>query len=383
MSEQAGQHAIDVVIPVYRSLAATQRCIESVLSSRISSEVNVLVVDDASPEPELSAWCDRLSSEGKITLLRNEQNLGFVASVNRAMQQNTDRDVVLLNSDTQVSEGWLKRMQDAAASDPHIATVTPFSNNATICSYPLFCQSSGLPQGVSLAELDKLFAQANAGVYPDLPTGVGFCLYIRRVALDELGYFDEEAFGRGYGEETDFCMKASRAGWQNRLCADLFVYHEGAVSFGQDRDERIVHAEQIMQERYPEYRQQVSLFIDQDPLRTLRDKVDHLRLTLPDQARRILEEQQLHREWLLSGVAREKGQIKQDLQQTRDALSHTEQLLREAREAFAETDKALADAQRVVRDYEQELAALKQRWFVRIGRLFDIKLWISKFSGKL
>ncbi|WP_409524929.1 glycosyltransferase family 2 protein [Nitrincola sp. MINF-07-Sa-05] len=383
MSEQTKQRPLDVIIPVYRNLEVTQRCIESVFASGLGADVNLLVVDDASPEPELSAWCDLLASQGKITLLRNEQNQGFVVSVNRAMQQNPEHDVVLLNSDTQVSGDWLQRLQAAAASHPRIATVTPFSNNATICSYPLFCQSSGLPQGMPLTDLDQLFAQANAGHYPELPTGVGFCLYIRRDALDELGYFDEEAFGRGYGEETDFCMRASRAGWQNRLCGDLFVYHEGAVSFGQDRDERIVQAEQIMQARYPEYGQQVSMFVDQDPLRTLRDKVDLLRLSLPEQAIGVVNDQYQHREWLLAGFTRAKAQLNQDLQQTCDALSHTQQLLSESRDAFAETDKALADAQKIVRDYEQTLTELNQRWFVRVGRLFDIKLWISKFSGKL
>ena len=57
-------------------------------------------------------------------------------------------------------------------------------------------------------------------------------MYIRRAALADIGLFDAEAFGRGYGEENDFCLRASARGWRHLLACDTFVYHEGAVSFG-------------------------------------------------------------------------------------------------------------------------------------------------------
>ena len=57
-------------------------------------------------------------------------------------------------------------------------------------------------------------------------------MYIRRAALADVGAFDAEAFGRGYGEENDFCLRAGARGWRHLLACDTFVYHEGSVSFG-------------------------------------------------------------------------------------------------------------------------------------------------------
>jgi GT2 family glycosyltransferase len=143
--------------------------------------------------------------------------------------------VVLLNSDTEVANGWLDRLQHAACSAPDVGTVTPFSNNATICTYPYEGWTGDVPGSLGLAGLDTLFATVNRGRTANLPTAVGFCMYIRRACLTQTGYFDEERFGRGYGEENDFCMRAAAAGWRNILAADVFVYHKGSVSFGEER----------------------------------------------------------------------------------------------------------------------------------------------------
>lgn len=127
---------IDVIIPVYKGLAQTRRCIESVLANARVSAFEIVAVDDASPDPDIARYLDELSAARRITLARNEQNLGFVQSVNRGMALHPDRDVVLLNSDTEVANDWLDRLQRAVYAYPDVGTVTPFSNNATICSYP-------------------------------------------------------------------------------------------------------------------------------------------------------------------------------------------------------------------------------------------------------
>jgi len=136
---------IDVVIPVYKGNRETRRCVDSVLSSIPHERVEVVVVDDASPEPEIVGYLDELARGRRITLLRNETNVGFVGSVNRAMALHRDRDVVLLNSDTEVANDWLDRLRRCAGADPDVGTVTPFSNNATICSYPFEGWAAGVP----------------------------------------------------------------------------------------------------------------------------------------------------------------------------------------------------------------------------------------------
>lgn len=258
-----GDVQVDIVIPVYRGLATTRRCIESVLEDLDRPPGRIVVIDDESPEPALSAWLDKLAAAGRIALLRNERNRGFVASVNRGMREAGAHDVVLLNSDTEVPSGWLSRLAAAAHRDPAIATASPFSNNATICSYPSLL-GGPLAFGRTLAELDDACRTANPGRSVDVPTTVGFCMYIKRVVLDAIGLFDEETFGRGYGEENDFCMRAAVAGWRHILACDVFVYHAGAVSFADESNERSSRAQDILLARYPAYGHLVARHVRQD-----------------------------------------------------------------------------------------------------------------------
>ena len=270
---------VDVIVPVYKGLFDTQRCITSALQSVNQTPMRVVIINDCSPDPEVTRWLrDIAQQDTRITLLENEVNLGFVGTVNRGMSFGPSHDVVLLNSDTEVANDWLDRMRQAAYCDEHVGTVTPFSNNATICSYPKFCEENALPEGYDTARLDHLFAQANAGEVVDIPTGVGFCMYIRRDCLDQVGLFDVANFGKGYGEENDFCRRAAAAGWRNLHALDTFVLHAGGVSFGSEKNDRVMAAMQTLARLYPDYEPMVHAFIAQDPAAEARHKVDIARV---------------------------------------------------------------------------------------------------------
>ncbi len=228
---------VDVIIPVYRGFRETKRCLESVLSDADRPPGIIRVIDDCSPEQDLSEWLSMLSAAGLIELSRNTENVGFVATVNRGIVEANRHDVVLLNSDTEVPSGWLRRLTSHAYTGQKIASVTPFSNNATICSYPTAI-GGPLPNGYSLGDVDNACRVANGLRTVKIPTAVGFCMYIRRDCLDDIGLFDADRFGRGYGEENDFCMRASANGWHHLLACDTFVYHAGEVSFGKDSPDR-------------------------------------------------------------------------------------------------------------------------------------------------
>lgn len=163
--------AVDIVIPVYRGLDQTRRCIESLRRDPDRPPGRIIVIDDCSPEPKLSAWLDRQAGRGTITLLRNPRNLGFVASVNQGIRAAGERDIVLLNSDTEVPHGWLQRLAAQAYAAPRIGSVSPFSNNATICSYPSV-DGAPLAFGLPLADLDSACRKANAGRFIVVPTTV-------------------------------------------------------------------------------------------------------------------------------------------------------------------------------------------------------------------
>ena len=277
------EQPVDLIVPVYRGLPDTRRCLESALASACRTPWRLIVINDASPEPELTEWLrDLAAREPRITLLENEENLGFVATVNRGMALSAENDVLLLNSDTEVAGNWLDRLRAAAYSDQRIASVTPFSNNATICSYPGFCQDNDLPHGYDTAGLDALFARANAGQVIDVPTGVGFCMYIRRAALQAVGLFDVENFGKGYGEENDFCIRAENAGWRNLHALDTFVRHFGGVSFGAAKSPREQAAMQTLRRLHPRYEAAVHRFVQADPARAARLAVDVARTLAPN-----------------------------------------------------------------------------------------------------
>lgn len=270
--------AIAVVIPVYRDRKLTWRCLDSVLSSPCSAPFRIIVIDDASPEADLSKDLDEMARRGWISLHRNEYNLGFVASVNHGIKLAGSLDVVLLNADTEVYPGWLDRLVEAAWRNTKTASVTPLSNNATIASYPRFLLDNPYPLETDYATLDQLAAKINAGIEVEAPTGVGFCMYLRRDAIDQVGLFDEKAFNRGYGEENDWCQRAVALGLRNIIAPNIFVRHFGGASFQEQTARLIAHAMKKIDELHPKYHQSVQAFIQQDPLFASRERLDWARL---------------------------------------------------------------------------------------------------------
>lgn len=271
--------AVSIVIPVYKGFGDTRTCLEAVLRSRSEAVLHIVVVNDASPEPAITDYLRQVAMrDPRVELIENASNLGFVASANLGVQRHGDDDVVLLNSDTEVAGDWIDRLRDAAYRERSIATVTPFTNAATICSYPRFCVEGEMPLDMSTAALDRYFAAENAGQAVDVPTGVGFCMFVRRDCLDEIGLFDAERFGRGYGEENDFCMRARASGWRHVLALDTFVRHGGGVSFGAEKQARVDEAQRLLAKLHPDYAPAVARHIEEDPARTARLKVDLARI---------------------------------------------------------------------------------------------------------
>lgn len=268
---QAVPENVDIVVPVAGAPDAFSRCLDSLVAhTRLERHRLVAVLDGPQP-PETGERIHRLRNNGAV-ILENPERRGFVAAVNRGMSV-SGHDVILLNSDTQVTARWVEKLQAAAYSAPEIATVTPFSNSATICSLPRFLESNALPAGWDVDRFGRLVEERSQRVYPRLPTGVGVCLYIKRKALDEIGLFDEKSFGEGYGEESDFCMRALKAGYAHVLDDATFIFHEGHRSFGSRRRGRVKAAHGTMRRLHPEYLATIAKFIREDPLRPLRERI--------------------------------------------------------------------------------------------------------------
>jgi len=272
--EPAGDERVDVVIPVHGDREATLDCIASVRRARQRTPIEIVVIDDASPDARLARELDDLAETGEITLLRNEFNLGFPATANRGLALHPERDVILLNSDTRVNGDWVDRLRGAAHSDWNVATATPFSNNAEICSYPRLCEVGPYPGVSDQARIDGALARVNAGRTLTIPTAVGFCMYVRRDALRLVGPFDALRFERGYGEENDLCMRLRARGLRNVLAADVYVAHAGGASFGDEKQALVERGLQRLAELYPDYQSEVTRFIADDPMKALRARAE-------------------------------------------------------------------------------------------------------------
>lgn len=269
MNAPSPHYVIDVVVPVYNAPDDARLCVASVLAT-LRPDVRAVLIDDASPHPGVAAFFAEMEQRAhpQVVLLRNDVNLGFTGTANRGMGLSR-ADVILLNSDTIVTAGWLDALMHCAATDARIGTITPFSNNAEICSFPDFCIANAWPADGDANRVAAAMAAAAVPSYPDLPTGVGFCMFVRRALLDAIGDFDL-AFGLGYGEENDFCLRAAAAGWRNVLADNAFVVHTGGRSFEGQKAWLGPRNMALLLERHPHYLDMVHAYIAADPLRPLR-----------------------------------------------------------------------------------------------------------------
>jgi len=274
---QSSIRRLTIVIPVYRGVEVTEACIRSVLSHRNDETDFVLIVNDASPEAEMAKVLARFSHAKNLQLLANKSNLGFVKTANRALKAVPDGDVVLLNSDTEVFAGAFDELYRVAHTSPEIGTVTPLSNNATIFSYPHATLRRSDLSDMPWRRLAQIAAQRNTDAIVDVPTAHGFCMLIKREALERTGGFDE-SFGRGYGEENDFCARAADLGFRNVATGSVIVYHHESVSFAAEKVELLPKNLAMIAKRYPEYHPAITAFEREDRMRSARWALDTARL---------------------------------------------------------------------------------------------------------
>lgn len=257
----------DIVLPVYNGLTFAAEAIESVIEGTERGAYRLIIVDDGS-DRYTAEYLRRLAArEAQITLLRHTRNLGFVQSCLDGYRASTAPFLLLLNSDVVVPPGWLERLLDAAAADPRIASVNPLTNHAAHLVVPMW-------PGANYLGMDNLLHSRRPD-FPDVVTGEGFCLLLRRSALDEVGFFDP-VFGHGYCEESDLCMRLTTNGYRTVVADHLYVYHRGSATFGTERGPRYLENRRIFDARWrDDYRRQFAHFRATDPLRSARTMIQH------------------------------------------------------------------------------------------------------------
>lgn len=274
-SASAGEAAI--VIPVYKGYKEVRACLESV-DRTVPDSTQIVIVNDRSPEPEIHTFLREFTLSRRNTrLIENRDNLGFPRSVNRGLELVRGKDVVVLNADTRVPERWLERLTEKAQSLPNIASVTPLTNNGTIMSYPRLNYENYIDDAM-IDELDTLFEKVATDDVLEVPTAVGFCMYMTAGALADTGFLGEE-WGKGYAEEVDWCLRARDLGYVHIAAPNVFVGHVGSVSFGAAvREDLSTKNNEKLRKKFPEFTRNVIDHLKADPLRKVRVAADIARL---------------------------------------------------------------------------------------------------------
>ncbi|MEQ9314950.1 MAG: glycosyltransferase family 2 protein, partial [Henriciella sp.] len=274
-SASAGEAAI--VIPVYKGYKEVRACLESV-ERTVPDTTQIVIVNDKSPEPEIHTFLREFTLSRRNTrLIENRDNLGFPRSVNRGLELVKGKDVVVLNADTRVPERWLERLTEKARSLPNVASVTPLTNNGTIMSYPRLNYENYIDDAM-IDELDLLFEKVATDEVLEVPTAVGFCMYMTAGALADTGVLGEE-WGKGYAEEVDWCLRARDLGYVHIAAPNVFVGHVGSVSFGAAvREDLSTKNNEKLRRKFPEFARNVMDHLKHDPLRKVRVAADIARL---------------------------------------------------------------------------------------------------------
>lgn len=256
--------SVTIVVPVYGDWPSLSDCIDSLKEHTLSPDTRVMFVNDCGPDVENIEKNIKASIKGfkNYYYYRNKKNLGFVATCNLAVQtlDKTNNDILLLNSDTKVTSGFLDEMLEILYSDEDIGAVSPRSNNATIATIPI---SAASQKGINPVESFKLFQELKTRLprYNIAPVAHGFCILIRRSLIKKFGLFDP-IFGKGYGEEVDFCQRIAGQGYKSVLANRAYVFHLEARSFSLAVKAKMLETNnKIVRSRYPNYQQAVKDYI--------------------------------------------------------------------------------------------------------------------------
>ncbi len=264
---------VTIVVPVYEDYAATRACLNALLAAPPACPHEIVVVDDASPNAELKAYLDIIAAARAVRLIRNAANLGFAASVNKALAARRPGDALLLNADALLPPGAVDRLAALSRAAPGVGALTPFSNNGELTSYPTPHTANPMPSAEEIARIDAAARAANADALVDIPNGVGFCLYITQTCLEAVGALPE-VYAQGYFEDVEFCLLARERGFRNVAAPGVYVGHAGSKSFAERKRALVMRNREIVEARFPGLERETAAFLALDPLKPFRAALD-------------------------------------------------------------------------------------------------------------
>jgi GT2 family glycosyltransferase len=204
----------DIIIPIWNQIAFTKECISSIFNNT-KYPYSLILIDNASSDGTGEYLKSLKGPDGlEINIIFNKDNLGFVKAVNQGLGLSKAPYVCILNNDTVAAPGWLERMIDFAASHKDVGLVNPRCDGHLNTPIDEYAKS-----------LEKY-----KGEYMEMNQCHGFAMLVKRELIDRIGCLDE-AYGIGGYDDTDYSIRAHKAGYRSVAIYDAYVYHRLHASF--------------------------------------------------------------------------------------------------------------------------------------------------------
>ncbi len=231
---------IDIIVCVHNALDDVKKCLNSILLN--TPQIYYLfIINDGSSTKTTAYLHDFSKANENVILIENDVAQGYTKAANKGLQASTADYVILLNSDTIVPRLWINTLVDCGESDQNIGIIGPLSNAASWQSVPQRFDDSGdwainkLPNGYDVNQMSELIYQISERRFPQVSFVNGFCFAIKRSVIDSIGFLDEKAFPKGFGEENDYCLRAIDAGFSLAIADHGYVYHSKSKSYSHSR----------------------------------------------------------------------------------------------------------------------------------------------------
>ena len=215
-----------IIIVTYNNLSLTQMCLESVFRETDYPNFEVIVVDNASHDGTAEWLAEEATGEPRLRVIGNADNRGFSGANNQGLRAARGEFLCLLNNDTVVTRGWLSTMIEHLRKTPRTGMVGPVSNMVgNEAKIPVgYTSIEGMPRWAAD------YCRRHDGETMPMKMLGFFCVLLRRAVYETVGEMDEQ-FGVGYFEDTDYCYRVTRAGYDLRCARDAFVHHWQGASF--------------------------------------------------------------------------------------------------------------------------------------------------------
>jgi GT2 family glycosyltransferase/glycosyltransferase involved in cell wall biosynthesis len=219
--------SVSIIITVYNALPYAQACVESIYRVRTNVPFEVIIVNNGS-RPDVREWLAREQEcRPNFQALHFDQPLGFACANNIGARQARHEFLVLQNSDTVVTDGWLDHLMDAMAADRRLGVVAPMSNSVG-SELQLDPEAASLYSHQANSYAERIRNRREVAIAPQRV--VFFSVMIRRTLWEWLGGL-EEAYGTGNFEDDDFCLRARLAGHRLGVARNSFVFHHEQATF--------------------------------------------------------------------------------------------------------------------------------------------------------